>query len=83
MEQAKLLHEIGMTDFVVVEMAEYLDTHPHDQEAIEYFNYYAGLKNRMMAEYAEKYYPLTLATANNSGKEWEWGLQNPPWQGGY
>lgn len=80
-EQQRLLHEIGMIDFVIVEMTLYLDTHPDDAEAIDYFNYYAKLKNRLMKEYAEKYAPLTLATADNSSKSWDWVLQEPPWKG--
>ena len=34
-EQSRLFHEIGVISFVVVEMNEYLDTHPTDREAIE------------------------------------------------
>lgn len=80
-EAKRMLHDIGMIDFVVVEMAEYLDTHPKDKEAIDYFNYYAKLKNNMMQEFADKYWPLTLATADNSQNEWTWALQEPPWKG--
>ncbi len=80
-EAKKMLNEIGMIDFVVVEMALYLDTHPRDKEAINYFNYYAKMKNKMMEEFAEKYWPLSLATADNSQNEWTWALQEPPWKG--
>lgn len=80
-EAMKMMHEIGMMDFVVVEMTEYLDTHPTDKEAIDYLDYYVKLKNNMMQEFAEKYWPLSLATAGNSQKKWEWALQDPPWKG--
>ena len=42
-EQEKLLHDIGVLDFVVIELALYLDTHPTDRNAMEYYNHY----NRM------------------------------------
>lgn len=81
-DEEKLLKEISMVDFVIVEMTEYLDTHPYDTQAIEYFNFYSRMKNQMLKEFAEKYWPLTLSTAENTGSEWAWGLQNPPWEGG-
>lgn len=81
-EQQRLLHDIGVTDFVLVEMNEYLDTHPKDKQAIDYFNYYAKMKNRLMKEFAEKYWPLSIATADNSGAEWTWALMPQPWEGG-
>ena len=34
MNQAQLLHWINMVSFAVVDIAEYLDTHPIDAEAI-------------------------------------------------
>ena len=37
------LHNVSIAGFVVTELTLYLDTHPHDREALNYFNYY----NRM------------------------------------
>lgn len=34
----QLLEEIQAIDFVIVELNLYLDTHPHDYEAINQFN---------------------------------------------
>lgn len=81
-EQENMLHDIGVVDFVTVEMAEYLDTHPMDREAMEYFNHYMRMKNQMMRDYANKYGPLSLSVADNSSKEWKWALQPMPWEGG-
>jgi len=39
------------------------------------------MKNTMMQDYAEKYEPLTIATANTSKKTWNWVQQEPPWKG--
>ena len=39
-EQSRLLHNIDIMDFVIVEMNEYLDTHPTDRDAIEYTRHY-------------------------------------------
>ena len=81
LEQRKMLHDISTVDFIVVEMAEYLDTHPQDSKAIDFFNHYTRLKNQLTKDYAAKYAPLTLATADGYSKEWKWGLQPNPWEG--
>ena len=45
-EQEKLLHDIGILGFVVVELSLYLDTHPTDRNALEYFNHYNRMSNQ-------------------------------------
>ena len=80
-EQERMLHEIGMIDFVIIEMNLYLDTHPTDRNAIEYFNHYVRLKNQAMRDYGAKYGPLTLSTADNYSKDWQWAMQPWPWEG--
>ncbi|MDD6811309.1 MAG: spore coat protein CotJB [Lachnospiraceae bacterium] len=82
-EQEKLLHQINLISFVVVEMTLYLDTHPNDYEAIEYLKHYVRMKDRAMHDYAAKFGPLTISTADVSdGKEWKWALTPMPWEGG-
>ena len=34
-EQRQLYHDIGVISFVIVEMTEYLDTHPTDRDAMD------------------------------------------------
>jgi spore coat protein JB len=76
----QLLREICVVDFVLVELTEYLDTHPCDTEAMDYFNHYLLIKNQMMKTFAQKYYPLTKEYAESS-KEWRWGAAPLPWEG--
>ena len=59
-EQRRLFHDIGVIDFVIVEMNEYLDTHPTDREAMDYLSHYVRMKNQAMREYAAKYGPLRI-----------------------
>lgn len=83
-ERARLYHNINVISFVIVEMIEYLDTHPTDKEAIEYLNHYIRLKSQAMAEYAQKYGPLSVGTAPESNSnEWLWATQPMPWEGGF
>ena len=79
-ERERMLENIGMVDFVVVEMTEYLDTHPDDRNALEYFNHYSRMKNQMVKEFSQKYFPLTKDLAE-SNKEWRWGAAPLPWEG--
>ena len=76
----KLLHDIGLVDFTVVELALYLDTHPFDKNAIEYFNHYNRIKLQLEKEFSEKYYPLNLNLVA-CDKEWKWGMAPLPWEG--
>lgn len=82
-EQEKLLHDISILDFIVVELAEYLDTHPTDRNAIEYFNHYNRLNNQVKREYSTRFTPLTLSGADTSNcNDWKWALTPMPWEGG-
>lgn len=76
----QLLKDIGIVDFVVVDLGLYLDTHPMDRNAIEYFNHYSRIKRQMEKEFSTKYYPLRQDLAE-SNKEWRWGAAPLPWEG--
>ncbi|MBQ8327279.1 MAG: spore coat protein CotJB [Lachnospiraceae bacterium] len=82
-EQKRLLHDISVVDFVLVEMTLYLDTHPHETDAIDFYNHYCRIKNQLMNEYANKFYPLSLSTCDNYSKEWKWALSPLPWEGAW
>lgn len=79
----EMINEIGMYDFAIVEMTEYLDTHPMEKQAIDYVNYYIRKKNQALAQYSYMYGPLTLSTVDPSDTEWKWALEKMPWEGGY
>lgn len=77
--QEQMLYDIGIVDFVLVDLTQYLDTHPFDHEAIEYFNHYVKIKNQMVKEFSRRYFPLTTDLAE-SHKEWRWGDAPLPWE---
>ena len=76
----QLLNDIGIVSFVLVELGLYLDTHPTDRNAMEYFNHYNRIKHQMVKEFSMKYYPLTMDMAE-SNKEWRWGAAPLLWEG--
>ncbi len=80
MNQEQLLHWISLTKFACVDSALYLDTHPCDTEAIEYFKEHVQFYNEALAEYSKSYGPLTLAHAHHCDTYWDWVNQPWPWQ---
>ena len=75
----QLYHDIGIVSFVLTELSLYLDTHPTDRNAIEYFNHYNRIRHQMIKEFSMKYFPLTLDLAE-SNKEGRWGDAPLPWE---
>lgn len=76
----QLLRDIGIVDFTVTDLTLYLDTHPMDRTAMEYFNHYNRIKQQMVREFSQKYFPLNLDQADCS-QEWRWGAAPMPWEG--
>lgn len=79
-QKDQLLHDIGIVSFVLVELGLYLDTHPEDSSAVEYYNHYNRIRQQMRKDFSQKYYPLTMDLAECS-KEWKWGMAPLPWEG--
>ncbi len=79
-EGMRMLNDISIVDFVLVDLSLYLDTHPFDQEAMEYFNHYVRIKNKMSRDFSMRHFPLTKDLAE-SNKEWRWGAAPLPWEG--
>ncbi len=77
----QLLHWIDMVGLMLVDLCEYLDTHPCDEVAIDHYNHYQSLYKKAMKEYAQAYEPLSLSTATPE-KVWCWGLAKNPWEKG-
>lgn len=81
-EQSRMLKDISIIDFTLVELNEYLDTHPHDRQAMEYFNHYARIKNQMARDFSARYFPLT-ADMSTDTREWNWVLSPIPWESSF
>ena len=45
--EERMLHDIGIADFVLTDLMLYLDTHPSDQKAMEYTDG-AGILQRIL-----------------------------------
>ena len=81
-QKEQRLKDIGILDFVLVELTLYLDTHPCDRNALEYFNHYSKIKMKMEKEFSQMYFPLKKDLAE-SDKEWRWGTAPSPWEAAF
>ena len=80
--RADLLNWINIVSFTVDDVKLFLDTHPHNQEALCLFEEYKCLRNKALKEYAKYYGPLTVDTADTPSDYWNWVKEPWPWQMG-
>lgn len=72
------LTELQALSFVVLELGDYLDTHPDDQEAFTLFQQYSALERTARANYETQNGPLTQSSSS-ADERYRW-LEEPwPW----
>lgn len=77
----KYLHEVDKAGFMVYEAVLYLDTHPCDSEAMDYYRMAKEKYEEAVADYQEKIGPLFHAEVT-CGDTFAW-VEGPwPWEGG-
>ena len=80
--RSELLEWINIVSFAVDDVKLFLDTHPCNMEALEYFEEFKKQRVQALKEYAKYYGPLTVYTASPCSDNWTW-IQEPwPWQYG-
>ncbi|MCD7842052.1 MAG: spore coat protein CotJB [Lachnospiraceae bacterium] len=81
-KKCEAFNTIGMVDFLLTDMQLYLDTHPHDKNAIDYYQYYVGVKKNLVREYEDKYGPIT-AQGSHGNTVFTWAEEPNAWEGVY
>lgn len=77
--QKMLMKRLQICDFVLIETSLFLDTHPEDQEALDYYKRYLQLQKETLADYVSKYGPIRHSDFSG-GTRWTW-VDNPwPWE---
>ena len=78
MDRNEMMHQIMALEFTTIDLGQYLDTHPFDDNAIEYFMDYKKELMKLKEEYEEKFGPLTAGSRTT--ERWQW-LDKPwPWE---
>lgn len=76
-----MLQEINEVSFAVNDILLFLDTHPCDEMAMNYYREAAQRRMELMEEYAKNFGPLTVDAALMSGGDtWKWMEQPFPWE---
>lgn len=71
---------VQMYDFALLEAAEYLDGHPNNADALDYFKKQQALYRAAADAYTKKYGPLQYKTGNYESV-WSWSDDPWPWEG--
>ena len=78
MNQQQLLKYIMQVSFALTEANHYLDTHPCDREAMEYYQEVRKLREEALEKYQCQFGPLL--NDGNASDTWEWVNTPWPWQ---
>lgn len=79
-DREALLFKLQAYEFALLEVGLFLNNHPHDQNALAYFNHYREIKHQVESEYTRMYGPITMDHKENDLCTWKW-IDNPwPWE---
>jgi len=70
----------GENCFAMYDAALYLDTHPNDQNALEFFRRKQQKHQMLLQEYNKTVGPLTANDTDTSCGSWNWVDEPWPWQ---
>lgn len=79
MSRDELLRELTALDFVALDLALFLDTHPDDRQALDQYNQTIMQAYPLRQEYESTYGPL-YSYRSASGYPWQWSKEPWPWQ---
>ncbi len=80
MSREKLFACITATSFVLDELRLFLDTHPTDRAALDYWDRMSQVRNEAVYEYTKCYGPIESYRVENDNK-WSWVEDPWPWEG--
>lgn len=78
-DRKTLLHRIQVCDFALNEAGLFLDTHPNDKAALEYYSRYLQMSKDARDEYVKKFGPITTRDYNGEAS-WKWVDDPWPWE---
>ena len=78
-EKMEMLVNIGQMGFASHELNLYLDNYPNNRKALDLFNKYSNMTNKLIKEYENKYGPLTVGGINED-VPFNWEKEKWPWE---
>lgn len=77
----KLYACIMATSFVMDDLRLFLDTHPTDQAALDYWERVQRVRHEAVMEYTKCFGPINMYHVDVD-KKWDWVDEPWPWEGG-
>lgn len=78
---SQLMTLIYQTGFALDDILLYLDTHPCDSDALNYYQYVKNIYNQAVNVYTVQCGPLRKDQVK-PGNYWDWITETWPWEGG-
>ena len=78
-DRQKLMWRISMAGFAIDDVKLFLDTHPCDKAALEFYEKFRDTKKQLEKEYTAQYSPLR-ADAVPVSDRWTWADNPWPWE---
>lgn len=78
-EKQKAMDKIRRCAFAVDEARLFLDTHPMNKEAMEFYQKHLELYNKAVADFENRFAPVSASGAVRNGK-WAWATTAWPWE---
>lgn len=79
-EREKLLQQVRMYHFALIETGLFLDSHPKNAAALAYYQANEKKHDEAVAAFEAKFGPLTSIHAPEAS-EWQWISDPWPWEG--
>ncbi len=81
MDRDSLLERLTVLDFMAVDLALFLNTHPNNKEAIAQYNKIIEAANTVRNKYEELYGPLcSFRSMSLNPDRWTWDSNPWPWE---
>lgn len=78
--KCQLMKQINEASFAMDDVLLFLDTHPNNMEALQYYKTVTAMRKNAMAAYQRQYGPLMVEDV--TGNSWSWVTEKWPWEGG-
>lgn len=75
-----LLKQINEASFAMDDVLLFLDTHPDDAAAMQYYRNVVAMRKNAMDAYQNQFGPLMVDSV--TGNRWDWVTEKWPWEGG-
>ena len=76
----RLMTKLREYDFAIVETTLFLDTHPNNRKALNYYTKLREERKNVLDDYEKRFGPITI-NGNMSVKSWDWVSGPWPWEG--